>query len=194
MKKIIVSVIVVFMGLFFGMTCSYAYEVGFNGGFSPSPAYVSGTYLLSDDSKAAIHNACVQWNGAGGGDIVYRSTTDHSNTVYPCSNNKNEITKLTEGPNLPLMGAYRTVSTPFPFFYSYIVEYDININMSFQWSNQGESYYYDVGNSMTHELGHCMGLAHSSNTDASMYISSILGETKKRSIENDDKSGVQAIY
>lgn len=54
---------------------------------------------------------------------------------------------------------------------------------------------FDLANTLTHELGHCLGLAHSQFTDALMtpYVTSGLGEPD-RHLTPDDRAGVQAIY
>ncbi|MCX8229010.1 MAG: matrixin family metalloprotease [Planctomycetota bacterium] len=45
-----------------------------------------------------------------------------------------------------------------------------------------------------HELGHSLGLDHSNNNGATMYYATGNGSTNFRSINSDDKDGVQAIY
>jgi MYXO-CTERM domain-containing protein len=52
----------------------------------------------------------------------------------------------------------------------------------------------DVQNVVTHEAGHVLGLAHSSDPTATMYASSNQGETTKRTLAQDDVDGVCAIY
>jgi hypothetical protein len=54
---------------------------------------------------------------------------------------------------------------------------------------------FDLANTLTHELGHCLGLAHSQFTDALMtpYVTSGLGE-RDRHLTPDDRTGVQALY
>lgn len=46
----------------------------------------------------------------------------------------------------------------------------------------------------THEYGHALGLGHSNVSGATMWPSASYGSTSPRSINNDDKAGVQAIY
>ncbi|MBI5496324.1 MAG: matrixin family metalloprotease [Deltaproteobacteria bacterium] len=52
----------------------------------------------------------------------------------------------------------------------------------------------DVENTITHELGHVLGLDHPAVPDATMYASAQPGETKKRTLDTDDENGVCAIY
>lgn len=52
----------------------------------------------------------------------------------------------------------------------------------------------DVRNTATHEVGHFIGLGHTTDPDATMYANAGVGETKKRSLEDDDINGLCAIY
>lgn len=47
---------------------------------------------------------------------------------------------------------------------------------------------------MTHEIGHLLGLSHCNITEATMYKDASIGETKKRSLDTDDKNGIATIY
>lgn len=52
----------------------------------------------------------------------------------------------------------------------------------------------DLENVITHELGHYLGLAHSTNMDATMFASAVAGETIKRDLDADDVEGLCAVY
>ncbi|HTP29332.1 MAG TPA: matrixin family metalloprotease [Anaeromyxobacteraceae bacterium] len=54
--------------------------------------------------------------------------------------------------------------------------------------------YDDLQNALTHELGHALGLAHSSVAEATMYPESPRGEVSKRTLAADDIDGIRAIY
>jgi hypothetical protein len=53
---------------------------------------------------------------------------------------------------------------------------------------------YDVQNTVTHEAGHTLGLAHSADPSATMYAFAPLGQTSKRTLVADDIQGICAIY
>lgn len=52
----------------------------------------------------------------------------------------------------------------------------------------------DLENVFTHELGHYLGLAHSTEAEATMFASAVDGETLKRDLAADDVEGLCAAY
>ncbi len=67
----------------------------------------------------------------------------------------------------------------------------------FSWSTSGESGKMDVQNIATHEIGHFLGLDDlysSSDSEATMYGYAAPGETKKRTLTEDDKNGIRFLY
>ena len=76
-----------------------------------------------------------------------------------------------------------------------IVHFDIEMNADhFVWSIDGNSQTHDLQNTLTHELGHALGLDHSNISQATMAASSTAGETSKRALHEDDKEGHSYIY
>jgi hypothetical protein len=53
---------------------------------------------------------------------------------------------------------------------------------------------YDLQNTLTHEVGHLLGLDHSLDGGATMYGGSPPGETSKRELAEDDRLGVCTAY
>ena len=53
---------------------------------------------------------------------------------------------------------------------------------------------YDLGNVLTHELGHLLGLGHSDDQAATMFAVSGPNETAKRSLADDDAAGFAQLY
>lgn len=53
---------------------------------------------------------------------------------------------------------------------------------------------YDLQSIMTHESGHFLGLAHTPDSDATMYAYYTLGSTTKRVLSPDDMAGICSIY
>lgn len=81
-----------------------------------------------------------------------------------------------------------------------IVDADILINgETFPWSARPDAFNcsnaYDLQNVLTHEVGHLFGLAHDkSDTNATMYPSSAMCETKKRDLDDGDIAGLRYLY
>jgi hypothetical protein len=53
--------------------------------------------------------------------------------------------------------------------------------------------YMDLQNTITHEAGHVLGLAHA-GPNTTMFSTTVVGETAKRDLSQDDVAGVCAIY
>lgn len=53
---------------------------------------------------------------------------------------------------------------------------------------------FDATSVLTHEVGHLVGLGHSEVQEATMYATSLPGQTSRRSLEADDEQGLLALY
>jgi len=82
-------------------------------------------------------------------------------------------------------------------FLGQIRDTDIEINGAyFQFSAdlEGEAPRVDLENTLTHELGHVLGLSHSAVEGATMVFDAAPGDISKRSLHADDIEGVCDIY
>lgn len=79
-----------------------------------------------------------------------------------------------------------------------LVEWDqVYDDVDFDWSSSGEAGKMDFENIATHELGHSVGMDDLYNSECSeqtMYGYAGYGETKKRTLEAGDITGVQELY
>ncbi len=76
-----------------------------------------------------------------------------------------------------------------------ILDVDMVLNdWKFTWGTTGKGADFDVLATVTHELGHVLGLAHSTDSGASMYARANAGETSKRNLNKDDRDGLCALY
>jgi hypothetical protein len=79
-----------------------------------------------------------------------------------------------------------------------ILDSDILLNgKNFSFTTTGESGKHDIQNIVTHEIGHFLGFGHEVNPadpEATMYASANAGETKKRTLANNDISVLRLAY
>jgi hypothetical protein len=78
-----------------------------------------------------------------------------------------------------------------------IFECDIEFQNHFTWSSTGEAGKFDVQNIATHEFGHTLllgDLYDDADSEKTMYGIGAEGETKKRTLHQDDIDGIRHIY
>lgn len=78
-----------------------------------------------------------------------------------------------------------------------IVDADIDVNaVDHVWSTSTPAIagHDDVANTLTHEIGHVLGFAHSDVAEATMYASAELEETHKRDLAEDDIVAICDVY
>ena len=126
----------------------------------------------------------------------------------PNNFNGNLILFAQEGwPNAPRVQALTSVT--YRVSTGEIVDADIHVNAQFFTVNEVDPAspdlaIMDLQNTMTHEVGHFLGLDHTEEAtftgdsgqwrEATMFASAELGEVRKRSLEVDDINGICAIY
>ncbi len=76
-----------------------------------------------------------------------------------------------------------------------ILDADLVLNgWKFTWATDGSQGRADIQATVTHELGHVLGLDHTLDPGASMYAKANVGETGKRNLNNDDIKGLCELY
>lgn len=65
---------------------------------------------------------------------------------------------------------------------------------SHRWATDGRTSAYDLEAVVTHELGHYLGLDHTPEVQATLYHLVGVGETRKRSLHQDDLDGLRHLY
>jgi len=78
-----------------------------------------------------------------------------------------------------------------------IVDSDIQFNISYPWSTASSPYDFDVQNVGTHEFGHSLCLADlydAADSEKTMFGYTSPGETKQRTLDQDDIDGVSFLY
>lgn len=183
------SIVLVGATIMAGAISTQGYKLSHSSGFSPYPTKIYCYEGFGTATIDAVKSACSAWNNAGAGTLISVGSSTHSNTDYT-QNGKNEISKGARGTNTYSM---QTMHVEEDSTTSY--EVDIDINSSYAWATSGTINALDVQNAITHEIGHLLGLGDvTTNTEVTMYYRTQNGETKKRSLDSDDKSGILAIY
>ncbi len=77
-----------------------------------------------------------------------------------------------------------------------MLETDVCFNTAFSWGNvsAGDSGVFDLQAVFTHEAGHCAGFGHVSLSEATMFASAGVGETKKRTLLECEIEGLCLHY
>lgn len=182
--------------------------------FNTNPSgYFSGGHDASGtvtDEFAPIRSAFATWMNVPGINLSISELA--STTKSPSSNDRDNIVMWvrTGWRNLsfrPPSNALAVTLLSFDSDTGAIDDADIYFNAeNFKWAvvDSGSEYgYIDVGNIATHEIGHFLGLDHSSEDlfesefeleDATMYFAASAGETSRRTLKDDDISGIHSLY
>lgn len=75
-----------------------------------------------------------------------------------------------------------------------VVSFDIRVNATVSWSTTDDEGRFDLQAAMTHEVGHVLGLEHSSVHDATMFASHDVGEGWRQNLHQDDQEAVGYLY
>lgn len=153
---------------------------------------------FSDLTKDAIYYSAQAWNNALEYNVelvnTYPLSQCHSLQVINNYDGLNYITAAT-----PPVGQSYLMST-------YIrknssgtaIEIDINVNRSgHPWANSAQPGKYDVQSSMTHEMGHVVGLAHTYESfaiDWTMYGYTNMNDIRQRSLHSNDITLLRSLY
>ncbi len=183
-----VPLIVILGNVFLGYGTAYAWSRLHNG-LNTYPQYVYPNIYFSSETQTAISNACSQWNSAGAGSLVLKSSVSNNQTIYPQQNGYNDFTKGNRGQNTYVSQCFWYLSSD-----SKCREADFDLNTYYSFANDGSTNAIDVGDVVTHELGHMLGLNDVYSTGPTMYAYSSYGQIWRRSIEQDDKNGILSIY
>lgn len=166
--------------------------------------YYSVNNIFAQSFQIAIRKAEQTWNNGGSGfRFSYTGTTDRNPDVWDInyrSDGYSDIGFSNRGDTGKIAGT--RVS---PDDSAIITEADVTLNIYYEFTTTGESEKYDLQDVLTHEFGHWLKLddlyAQGPPSWCSLWVweSTMCyfiepGETRKRDIEGDDKSGIEAIY
>lgn len=141
-------------------------------------------------SISHFNDALYQWNHQAGKTLMTRHATNrHNSNSYPQSDGNNRIYRKGVGTGPYLAQARTRYNT----LTKNVIESDINMNISYPFTNGAEFGKFDVWTVFLHEAGHSAGLDHSSVTTAVMYPD-INSNHLNRFLSTDDKLGINKKY
>ncbi|GFP83188.1 metalloendoproteinase 1 [Phtheirospermum japonicum] len=157
------------------MTLSYA--------FSPPPNVID--YVSLPDLKAAFGRAFSRWSAVI--PVSFTEAADYSHADIRIRWYSGE-----HGDGLPFDGPLGVLAHAFA-----PENGNLHLDAAERWAvdlaAEGSQAAVDLESVATHEIGHILGLQHSSNSDAVMYAT-LSPRTKKVELRKDDVDGVQGLY
>lgn len=162
------------------------------------------------DFKDPIRTSFLSWTILDGVDLTFNESKDSGEAGS--RDGRNTIAWVSEDWDglyfNPPSNALAVTLSSFDSSTGAIVDADIYFNAeTFSWADiqdpEVEGSFVDVRNIATHEIGHMLGLDHSSVNffesdpelyEATMYYASGAGEIRRRTPKDDDRWGMQSLY
>ncbi|HET7436626.1 MAG TPA: matrixin family metalloprotease [Thermoanaerobaculia bacterium] len=151
----------------------------------------NSTITDSDKGVTAVAGAIKAWNIISSGSTSNTAVRGTAPSIIMLNTNGNVCTGSCLAATLT--GYYHTEGSA-----TYIDDADIYTNTRYDYTSSREadgcSGEYDIDGIMTHEVGHVIGLGHSTVAGATMYPSVSACNFANRTLDADDIAGRKALY
>jgi Matrixin. len=145
----------------------------------------------------AVQDSLAAWTGPSCSDLVltYAGTTTQTSIGMDCLNLI--VWRQSNDWNYD-KSAIAMTTTTFSKVSGQIFDADIELNgVDYIFATSGASNAMDIQNTLTHELGHCIGLADlidTADSTETMFFNADYGDINKRTLSPDDINGLCTIY
>ena len=155
------------------------------------------------DLRGALDRSLATWTRVGGcTDVVLTDVGEASGTTTnldggPLDHHNRIVVRETDWPSIVAPETLALTTILYDRSSGAILDSDTDVNgvsHAFSTSDPPPSDHDDVQNTLTHEMGHLLGFAHSPVPDATMFAMAAPGETSKRDLAADDLHAVCETY
>lgn len=145
---------------------------------------------FSSTTRSGFQSAAEKWNFAIGDTVLQISSATHLEDQYPNKEDDESLIYYVDDGE-----EYLAECTTYlqPTARDIVRSADININAYYDWTDGKAANKYDYQSVFTHELGHALGLGHTTYDDCVMFPTSSPNSTR-RNLGDDDIAGIEAIY
>lgn len=168
------------------------------------PAYDTSDDVPGEAVRVALARSIATWNLAGEPCSDFRIEdggypTGYSTNMTDGGYDRENRIVFREGswPDDMPFGTLAVTTVVYRRSSGELLDADIDLNaVEYTWTDTTDAALAetDVQNTLTHELGHLLGLAHVPDPTATMYAESAPGDLEKRTLGEDDVAGLCFVY